>query len=137
MKKLLIITLLFTFTFTLFAQAAFIAQDFEASPTDQWSYTPEPEELQRVILWGRMNQPVGNTTAYSGEWYWATWDLDNLEHTLVFDTVELPIGEAYTVHFHYYSANLNPATEFVKYCLEYDDGTEWNNWITLDSNLTG
>ncbi|MBI9032232.1 SUMF1/EgtB/PvdO family nonheme iron enzyme [bacterium] len=133
----LTLTLFLTFTSTLSAQEAFIAQDFEESVGDEWSYTAQPEELQRVILWGRMNQPVGNTIAQSGDWYWATWDLDNMEHSLVFDSVELPFGDVYTLHFWYYSANIDTQTDYVKYCLEYDDGTEWNNWQDLESNLTG
>ncbi len=138
MRLLTLLTLTLTLTLILplglNAQDAFIAQDFEEATTDEWSYTPEPEALTRVILWGRMNEPVSNTTAHNGDWYWATWDLDNTEHSLVFDSAQLPIGEVYTLHFYYYSVNLNPVTDFVKYSIEYDEGSEWNSWITLETN---
>ncbi len=137
MRFLTILTLILALSLTLSGQETFIAQDFEEAVSDEWSYTAQPQELQRVILWGRMNQPVGNTTAQSGDWYWATWDLDNMEHSLEFASVDLPFGDIYTLHFWYYSANLDTQTDYVKYCLEYDDGTDWNNWMDLDVNLTG
>ncbi len=137
MRFLTILTLVLTLSLTLSGQESFIAQDFEEAVSDEWSYTAQPQELQRVILWGRMNQPVGNTIAQSGDWYWATWDLDNMEHSLEFASVDLPFGDIYSLHFWYYSANLDNQTDYVKYCLEYDDGTDWNNWMDLDVNLTG
>ncbi len=139
MRFLTILTLILTCTLsvTLSGQETFIAQDFEEAVSDEWAYTAQPQELQRIILWGRMNQPVGNTIAQSGDWYWATWDLDNMEHSLEFASVDLPFGDIYSLHFWYYSANLDNQTDYVKYCLEYDDGTDWNNWMDLDVNLTG
>ena len=106
-------------------------QDFEASPPDTWNYTAAPEGMNRLVWWGRSDQPMGGANAQSGSWYWASWDLDNTEHTLTFESVALPTGYIHSLSFWYYTNGLDPATDYSKYCVEYDTGTQWTNWIPL------
>jgi formylglycine-generating enzyme required for sulfatase activity len=126
---LLLVTLLLL-SMPLFADTL-AQQGFEASPADTWDFTAVPEGMTRLIWWGRSDQPMGGANAQSGSWYWASWDLDNTEHSLTFASVALPAGYIHSLSFWYFTNGLNPATDHFRYCVEYDAGTQWTNWVDL------
>ncbi|MDP8231731.1 MAG: hypothetical protein P9L91_03575, partial [Candidatus Zophobacter franzmannii] len=130
MKKITIIILLVLLSLCLSAED-YTAQSFENDTNDTWNYTANPAGGSRMVWWGRTDQPMGEANAQSGSWYWGSWDLDNNESTLTFDTISLPIGFIYTLNFYYYSNGLNPDTDFTRYSIAYDNGTEWDDWVTL------
>ena len=114
-----------------FAFAETIAmQSFENSTSDNWSYTANPSSTV-PYFWGRTNQDLGGASAQSGSWYWGSWFMDSNECSIIFDNVAITPGTQHSVSFYYYSKNLNPATDQMKVCLEYDTGSEWNNWFQL------
>ncbi|HQB97943.1 MAG TPA: hypothetical protein PKZ46_03345, partial [Candidatus Cloacimonadota bacterium] len=55
-------------------------QDFEGSAEDNWGYIADPQP-SRMVWWGPTDQPLGGATAQSRDWYWASWDLDNITHS--------------------------------------------------------
>ena len=105
-------------------------QSFENTANDTWPYTANPAGTV-PYFWGRTNQNLGGASAQSGSWYWGSWLMDPNAASLTFSNVALPPGPRHSVSFYYYSKNLNPATDQLKVCLEYDTGTEWNNWFQL------
>ncbi|MCB5266985.1 MAG: formylglycine-generating enzyme family protein [Candidatus Cloacimonetes bacterium] len=105
-------------------------QSFENSTADTWSYTASPASTV-PNFWGRTNQAMGGATAQSGTWYWASWLMENSEASMIFSNVALTPGTLHSISFYYYSKNLNHATDQLEICLEFDNGTEWNNWIPL------
>ena len=114
-----------------FAFAETIAlQSFENSMSDSWSYTANPSSTV-PYFWGRTNQDLGGASAQSGSWYLGSWLMDSNECSIIFDNVAITPGTQHSVSFYYYSKNLNPATDQLKVCLEYDTGSEWNNWFQL------
>jgi formylglycine-generating enzyme required for sulfatase activity len=106
-------------------------QGFEASGDDTWAYTADPAGMNRLVWWGRSDQIMGGAGAHGGSWYWASWDLDNQQHSLSFDPISLTPGYIHSLSFWYYSNGLNPATDEFKLCVAYDAGTEWTDWVTL------
>ncbi|MCK9583937.1 MAG: formylglycine-generating enzyme family protein [Candidatus Cloacimonetes bacterium] len=124
-----LLLLLILLSCSLFAETV-LHQGFESSPADTWNYTAIPAP-NRAVWWGATNQILGGASAQSGDWYWASWDLDNQSHTLEFDSVQLSPNYIYTLSFYYYSKNLIPATDINRYCLEYDSGETWSNWQNL------
>ena len=113
----------------LFAQTLAL-QSFENSASDTWSYSSTPSSFV-PYFWGRTNQPQGGATAQSGTWYWASWLMDPNPASVSFNNVAITPGTQHSISFYYYSKNLNPATDQLQVCLEYDNGTQWNNWIPL------
>lgn len=105
-------------------------QSFENSSSDTWSYTASPAGFV-PYFWGRTNQPQGGANAQNGTWYWASWLMENSEASLTFGNVAITPGTQHSISFYYFSKNLNPATDQLKICLEYDSGSDWNNWIPL------
>lgn len=106
-------------------------QSFENSVNDTWSYTAEPAGMNRLVWWGRSDQAMGGAEAQSGSWFWASWDLDNIEHSLTFDNVTLPLGYIHSLSFWYYTNGLDPTTDQMRFCVEYDTGSGWTNWADL------
>ncbi|HOZ02129.1 MAG TPA: hypothetical protein PLG20_09950, partial [Candidatus Syntrophosphaera sp.] len=117
--------LLLVFCFALSAQPIAL-QSFENTANDTWAYTANPASTV-PYFWGRTNQNLGGASAQSGSWYWGSWLMDPTEASLTFNNVAITPGTQHSVSFYYYSKNLNPATDQLKLCLEYDNGTEWNN----------
>ncbi len=108
-------------------------QGFEGTQDDNWMYIADPVP-NRQTWWGPTNQPLGGATAQSGIWYWGSRNLDNLNHSLSFDPVTLSKLNTYTISFYYYSSNLNSTSDSFRYCVEYDNGVDWNKWIYLEPN---
>ena len=129
MNKYIIILILCALSFGLFAQNI-AQQGFENTANDTWSYSASPASTV-PYFWGLTNQAMGGATAQSGSWYWASWLMENNEASMSFSNVALTPGTQHSISIYYYSRNLNPATDQIKLCLEYDNGTEWNNWIPL------
>ena len=105
-------------------------QSFENAPADTWTYTASPTGTV-PYFWGRTNQTMGGASAQSGSWYWASWLMEANEASMSFANVSLIPGTQHSLNFHYYSKNLNPSTDILKVCVEYDTGTQWNNWMQL------
>jgi hypothetical protein len=105
-------------------------QSFENAPADTWTYTANPTGTV-PYFWGRTNQTMGGASAQSGTWYWASWLMEANEASMAFANVSLIPGTQHSLNFHYYSKNLSPATDILKVCVEYDSGTQWNNWMQL------
>ena len=127
-----ITTLLFVLlTLTLCAETL-AWQNFENSSSDTWNYTAEPTGMTRLVWWGRSDQPMGGVGAQNGSWFWGSWDLDNTEHNLTFDSITLPAGYTHSLSFWYYTNGLNPATDYSRFCVEYDTGGQWTNWFSLN-----
>ncbi len=108
-------------------------QSFENTANDTWPYTANPAGTV-PYFWGRTNQNLGGASAQSGSWYWGSWLMDPNAASLTFSNVAITPGTQHSVSFYYYSKNLNPATDQLKVCLEYDGGSAWNNWIQLLPN---
>ncbi len=130
MRTLTLTLLLLACTLSLFAQPLAL-QSFENTANDTWAYTAEPDGMNRLVWWGRSDQPMGGASAQSGSWYWASWDIDNNEYSLTFDNVSLPLGYIHSLSFWYYSNGLDPATDYTKFCVEYDYNSNWTNWVIL------
>ena len=127
--RYLIAMLLIVLSFSLFAETLKL-QSFEDTPTDTWTYTANPTGTV-PYFWGRTNQTMGGASAQSGTWYWASWLMEANEASMSFANVSLTPGTQHSLNFHYYSKNLSPATDILKVCVEYDTGTQWNNWMQL------
>ncbi len=125
-----LVAILLILSFTLWAET-FTAQGFEAGASDTWNYTANPPDMSRIALWGRTDQPFSGANAQAGSWYWMSWDLNNIESSLTFDTVNLPIYYVYSISFYYFTNGINPSTEFCKYSVAYDSGSVWSDWTTL------
>lgn len=108
-------------------------QGFEENASDTWNYTANPIST-RSIYWGRVNTTLGSANPYQGDWYWASWDLDNFPSSLTFDNVQLPLGYSYQLSFYYFTAGLSPATEYSRYSLSIDGGATWGDWTNLLPN---
>ena len=95
--------LLLAAMFVLFATFVFAEtlalQSFESGTDDTWGYTASPSPESRRIWWGPTTEAMGGATAYSGTYYWAGWDLDNVESTVTFSTLTLQAGYTYNVSF--------------------------------------
>jgi len=131
MKKTTICLLLLLCIFCVSEAEVVINQGFETG--DSWNYTSEPQPY-REIWWGPRNQDVGGALAHTGQWYWASWDVDSQLHSLTFDSIELNVEYTYTLGFYYYSRNLTGSIDTYRYCLEFDDGSAWNNWQEFELN---
>jgi formylglycine-generating enzyme len=127
-----LIALAMLFSFSLFAETLAL-QSFESLPTDTWSYTANPVP-SRLIYWGPTTEAMGGATAYQGSIYWAGWDLDNVESTLSFQTLTLQAGFTYNVSFYYFTKNLATTNDYCRYSVKYDNGTNWDNWVTVNNN---
>jgi hypothetical protein len=125
---LLLISLLL-FSVSIFAEPIAL-QSFENTAEDTWGYTANPSGAV-PYFWGRTNQTIGGADAQSGNWYWASWLMEDNEASLTFDNVSINPGAQNSLNLYYFTKNLNPATDEIKICLEYDTGSEWNNWIPL------
>ena len=119
-------------SFSLFAETLAL-QSFESQTTDTWSYTADPVP-SRLIYWGPTTEAMGGATAYQGSSYWAGWDLDNVESTLTFQTLSLQAGFTYNVSFWYFTKNLATTNDYCRYSVKYDNGTNWDSWVTVNNN---
>ena len=109
-------------------------QSFEASATDTWSYTANPNPDARRIWWGPTTEIMGGASAYDGNTYWAGWDLDNVESTVTFASMPLPAGYTYNVSFWYFTKNLASTNDYCRYSVKYDNGTNWDGWTNVSIN---
>ncbi len=126
----LTLTLLFALVSISLCADPIAVQSFENTASDTWAYTANPSGSV-PYFWGRTNQNLGGTSAQSGSWYWGSWLMEPNEVSLSFANVAITPGTQHSLNFYYYSKNLNPATDQLKVCLEYDTGTGWNNWYQL------
>ena len=130
--------LLLAAMFVLFATFVFAEtlalQSFESGTDDTWSYTANPTPDARRIWWGPTSESMGGAAAYNGSYYWAGWDLDNVESTVTLSTLTLQAGYTYTVSFYYYTRNLASTNDYCRYSVKYDNGTNWDNWVTVNNN---
>ncbi|MDD4277605.1 MAG: SUMF1/EgtB/PvdO family nonheme iron enzyme [Candidatus Cloacimonetes bacterium] len=127
--KILLIALLLLLSSSAFAELI-LFQGFESSPADTWNYTAIPE-FHRL---GDNDQFIGSTSVNSGSWYSASGNLTMQNHAVEFESVQLSSGYVYTVKFNYFTQGLNPATEYSRYCIEYDNSEAWTNWFDLQPN---
>ena len=111
-------------SFSLFAES-FALQSFESQTTDTWSYTANPTPDSKRVWWGPTSENMGGATAYQGSYYWAGWDLDNVESTVTFQTLTLQAGFIYNVSFYYFTKNLATSNDYCRYSVKYDNGTNW------------
>jgi len=130
--------LLLAAMFVLFATFVFAEtlalQSFESGTDDTWSYTANPTPDAKRIWWGPTSESMGGATAYNGTFYWAGWDLDNVESTLSFQTLTLQAGFTYNVSFYYFTKNLATTNDYCRYSVKYDNGTNWDGWVTVNNN---
>ena len=126
---ILLTALLLLLSISLFADPLAL-QSFENAPTDTWAYTSNPSGFV-PYFWGRTNQTQGGASAQNGTWYWASWLMEANEASMTFSNLAITPGTQHSLSFYYYSKNLSAATDQLKLCLEYDNGTEWNNWTQL------
>ena len=135
MKKLhLLLTLLIlAISLPIFAETI-AQQSFESSANDTWEYTANPAPDSKRIWWGPTSESMGGATAYHENYYWAGWDLDNIESTVTLATLSLQIGYTYTVSFYFYTRNLDTANDYCRYSVMYDNYSNWDNWVTVNNN---
>jgi len=127
-----LIALAMLLSFSLIAETLAL-QSFESLPDDTWSYTANPVP-SRLIYWGPTTEAMGGASAYDGSSYWAGWDLDNVESTLSFQTLTLQAGFTYNVSFYYFTKNLATTNDYCRYSVKYDNGTNWDGWVTVNNN---
>ena len=128
---LIVFAMLLSFSF--FAET-FALQSFESQTTDTWSYTANPTPDSKRVWWGPTSETMGGATAYQGSYYWAGWDLDNVESTITFQTLVLEAGFTYNVSFYYFTKNLAITNDYCRYSVKYDNGINWDNWVTVNNN---
>ena len=135
MKKLhlLLTPLILALTLPVLAET-FAQQSFESSANDTWEYTANPSPDSKRIWWGPTSENMGGATAYHENYYWAGWDLDNIESTVTLATLNLQTGYTYTVSFYYFTKNLDTANDYCRYSVMYDNYSNWDNWITVNNN---
>ncbi len=123
------------FSFSLFAETLAL-QSFESSTSDTWTYTANPTPDSKRIWWGPTTESMGGATAYSGSYYWAGWDLDNVESTVTLSTLTLQAGFTYNVSFYFFTKNLATTNDYCRYSVKYDNGTNWDGWsnVAINSN---
>jgi formylglycine-generating enzyme required for sulfatase activity len=131
--NLLLTLIILAITFPVCAETLAL-QSFESSAADTWSYTANPTPDSRRIWWGPTSESMGGATAYNGTMYWAGWDLDNVESTVTFQTLTLQAGYTYNVSFYYFTKNLATTNDYCRYSVKYDDGANWDNWVTVNNN---
>ena len=131
--NLLLTLIILAITFSVCAETLAL-QSFESSAADTWSYTANPTPDSRRIWWGPTSESMGGATAYNGTMYWAGWDLDNVESTVNFQTLTLQAGYTYNVSFYYFTKNLATTNDYCRYSVKYDNGTNWDNWVTVNNN---
>jgi len=131
--NLLLTLIILAITFPVCAETLAL-QSFESSAADTWSYTANPTPDARRIWWGPTSESMGGATAHNGTMYWAGWDLDNVESTVTFQTLTLQAGYTYNVSFYYYTRNLASTNDYCRYSVKYDNGTNWDNWVTVNNN---
>jgi formylglycine-generating enzyme required for sulfatase activity len=129
----LIVTIFLISLCLLISAENFLYQGFEDSATDNWNFSANPLP-NRLIYWGHVNTTIGSASAYEGDWYWAGWDLDNTASSLTFNNVPLAMGYSYALSFCYFTAGLNPATEYSRYAISLDNGESWQSWVQLLPN---
>ena len=110
-------------------------QGFENSPADTWNYSASPASTV-PYFWGRTNQVLGGTSAQNGSWYWASWLMESNECSVTFANVALTSGIQHFISLYYYARNLQSGTDAFQICLEYDEGTQWENWVSFPNNHT-
>jgi len=103
-------------------------QGFEEDAADTWNYTANTVGSG---YWGLMDDEFGGATAHSGQQFWASWLMGANEGLITFANQELPLGYVYSISFQYYSRLLNPATDYFRYSLSYDNGLSWSQWSEL------
>jgi formylglycine-generating enzyme required for sulfatase activity len=130
MKRICTVVLLLV-TIVILNAEVFLQQSFEESASDTWAYTANPAGETRSIWWGRSDQVMGGATAQNGSWYWGSWDLDNVESSLSFPAVTLPVGYTYSLSLYYFTNGLISPSEYSKYSVAYNTGSDWTTWITL------
>ncbi len=130
---LLLTLIILAITFPVCAETLAL-QSFESSAADTWSYTANPTPDARRIWWGPTSESMGGATAYNGTMYWAGWDLDNVESTVTLSTLTLQAGYTYNVSFYYFTKNLATTNDYCRYSVKYDNGTNWDNWVTVNNN---
>ncbi len=131
--NLLLTLIILAITFPVCAETLAL-QSFESSATDTWSYSANPTPDSKRIWWGPTTEAMGGAAAYQGSLYWAGWDLDNVESTLSFQTITLQAGFTYNVSFYYFTKNLATANDYCRYSVKYDNGTNWDGWVTVANN---
>ncbi|MDD4310191.1 MAG: SUMF1/EgtB/PvdO family nonheme iron enzyme [Candidatus Cloacimonetes bacterium] len=104
-------------------------QSFENLSSDTWAYTADPSSAVPFV-WGRSYSLAG-VRAQDQLRFWASSLMDPIEASVSFSNVAITPGTQHSLSFFYYTKNLNPATDQIKVCLEYDNGSEWNNWQPL------
>ncbi len=130
----LVCTMIFIIsTFSVFAETIAL-QSLESGNADTWSYSANPTPDSKRIWWGPTTEAMGGAAAYQGSLYWAGWDLDNVESTLSFQTITLQAGFTYNVSFYYFTKNLATTNDYCRYSVKYDNGTNWDNWVTVNNN---
>lgn len=131
--NLLLTLIILAITFPVCAETLAL-QSFESSAADTWSYTANPTPDARRIWWGPTSESMGGATACNGTMYWAGWDLDNVESTVTFQTLTLQAGYTYNVSFYYFTKNLATTNDYCRYSVKYDNGANWDNWVTVNNN---
>lgn len=106
-------------------------QGFEQSPEDIWSYQTNTVGSG---YWGIMDDVFGGASPHSGAQYWASWNMAGNEGIITFANIDLPLSWIYTLSFHYYTRLLSSPTEYSQYCLSYDNGITWEDWVNLLPN---
>ena len=129
MKRLYLILAILIFAFSALLFAETIAyQGFEEDAADTWNYTANTVGSG---YWGLMDAEFGGAVAHSGQQFWASWLMGANEGLITFANQELSLGYVYSISFQYYSRLLNPATDYFRYSLSYDNGLSWSQWSEL------
>lgn len=126
-------------------------QSFEENVSDTWGYTLSPASYYTTSpswsVWARDNEGIPASMLPlpdgDGEYLWTmeyTSFTSTELHEFIFDTVDLSsyTGEL-SAHFYYYtfvygssSSSWSGDFDSIGYYVEYNNGTDWNNYTALD-----
>ena len=116
-------------------------QGFESD--DSWSYSTFPapyNESSGTDVWDIVSE-LGGMLPAGGDYFFGIRDLNNggsggsFSHYIELAPVDISAYQFVQVQFNYHTIGFDGADD-IEYAIEYDTGTNWNNFISLTKNLT-
>lgn len=144
------ITLLLILSLSLSAEILY-QQSFEGATTDTWTYTASPDSYSNYTAtdgWKKGFWGVGPEVGYENQYGLGdlfptldntdyVWIAQNVQNSgggnnasLTFATIDIKAyNEDLTLSFSYYAYGYT-GDDYIKYCVEYNNGTSWDSVIT-------
>jgi|GEM_PF-2830344 len=129
-------------------------QGFENSSQDSWNYNivpvpynsetgPTPSIITgQESVWDRVQTFDQAYFPPQGTYFWGIQDIDNavgggnFDHIITFDPVPLSNVSNGVLSFKYFTFNPD-TTHLIRYAVEFDNGSNWTNFVTLPVSSGG